>query len=114
MKGEPISLGMIAGSRLIERQDRRLQGRQGHGLLGEDKDLFTPLHVAAAVGNLSAVSALMECGASLTEINLAGNTPVHTATLNGNVEFNLALRGGARTRKPRKEKDNADSFAARR
>ena len=36
---------------------------------------------------MSAVSALVEYGASLTETNLAGNTPMHTATLNGNFDI---------------------------
>ena len=53
----------------------------------KDKDLFSPLHVAAAIGNLGAVAALIEGGASLTETNLAGNTPVHLATLNGHVDI---------------------------
>ena len=39
------------------------------------------------LGNLGAASALLEHGASLTETNLAGNSPVHTATLNGHVDI---------------------------
>ena len=58
----------------------RLLVGAGADLNVKDKDLFTPLHVAA-------VSALMEGGASLTETNLSDNTLVHQATLNRHVDI---------------------------
>ena len=41
--------------------------------------------MAAAGGHLPPVSTLLELGASLTATNLAGNTPLHTAALNGHM-----------------------------
>jgi serine/threonine-protein phosphatase 6 regulatory ankyrin repeat subunit A len=52
-----------------------------------DKDLMTPLHAAAAAtGSFAVVATLLELGADLMARNAAGNTPAHTAALNGHVD----------------------------
>jgi len=52
-----------------------------------DKELMTPLHAAAAAtGSFAVVATLLELGADLGARNAAGNTPAHTAALNGHVE----------------------------
>ena len=52
-----------------------------------DKERMTPLHAAcAATGSFAVVATLLELGADMMARNVAGNTPAHTAALNGHVE----------------------------
>ncbi|XP_046445039.1 serine/threonine-protein phosphatase 6 regulatory ankyrin repeat subunit A-like isoform X3 [Daphnia pulex] len=48
-----------------------------------DKDLYSPLHAAAASGQVFVVQQLLEAGADFNASNSFGNTPLHTACLNG-------------------------------
>jgi serine/threonine-protein phosphatase 6 regulatory ankyrin repeat subunit A len=54
----------------------------------DKEQLNTPLHAAAAgaAGGFGVVATLLELGADMTARNAAGNTPAHTAALNGHVE----------------------------
>lgn len=49
----------------------------------KDRDLYTPLHAAAASGNIECVHTLINAGADIEAKNVYGNTPLHIACLNG-------------------------------
>lgn len=49
----------------------------------KDRDLYTPLHAAAASGNVECVHILINAGADIEAKNVYGNTPLHIACLNG-------------------------------
>lgn len=49
----------------------------------QDRDLYTPLHAAAASDNVECVHILIEAGADIEAKNVYGNTPLHIACLNG-------------------------------
>lgn len=49
----------------------------------KDRDLYTPLHAAAASGNVECVRILINAGADIEAKNVYGNTPLHIACLNG-------------------------------
>lgn len=49
----------------------------------QDRDLYTPLHAAAASGNVDCVHILIEAGGDIEAKNVYGNTPLHIACLNG-------------------------------
>jgi len=49
----------------------------------KDRDLYTPLHAAAASGNVECVRILIEAGGDIEAKNVYGNTPLHIACLNG-------------------------------
>lgn len=53
--------------------------------------LYTPLHAAAASGNTSVAQLLLESGAEVDARNAHGNSPLHTACLNGHVTTCVAL-----------------------
>lgn len=61
----------------------------------KDRDLYTPLHAAAAAGCLSCVHILIKSGADIEAKNVYGNTPLHIACLNGcsNVVTELMANG---------------------
>lgn len=46
----------------------------------QDKYGCTALHLASSVGNVEVVDALVNEGAILTAADLAGNTPLHSAS----------------------------------
>lgn len=52
----------------------------------KDRDLYTPLHAAAASGNVECMHALIKGGADIESKNVYGNTPLHIACLNGHVD----------------------------
>ena len=45
--------------------------------------MFTPLHTAAASGQISVVRLLLELGVEVDAVNANGNSPLHIACLNG-------------------------------
>lgn len=45
--------------------------------------MYTPLHSAAASGQISVVSLLLDLGVEVDAVNMFGNTPLHIACLNG-------------------------------
>ena len=45
--------------------------------------MYTPLHAAAASGQISVVRLLLELGVETDAVNAYGNTPLHIACLNG-------------------------------
>ena len=45
--------------------------------------IFTPLHAAAASGQISVVRLLLELGAEVDGLNVHDNTSLHVACLNG-------------------------------
>lgn len=45
--------------------------------------MYTPLHAAAASGNVECVHILIEAGGDIEAKNVYGNTPLHIACLNG-------------------------------
>lgn len=45
--------------------------------------MYTPLHAAAASGQISVVRLLLEYGVEVDAVNIHGNTPLHIACLNG-------------------------------
>ena len=45
--------------------------------------MFTPLHAAAASGQISVVRLLLELGAEVDGLNVHDNTSLHVACLNG-------------------------------
>ena len=45
--------------------------------------MFTPLHAAAAGGQVTVVKFLLELKAEVNATNSSGNTPLHIACLNG-------------------------------
>lgn len=47
----------------------------------------TPLHAAAASGNVLVANTLIEVGADPDARNIFGNTPLHIACLNGHVNL---------------------------
>lgn len=49
----------------------------------KDRDLYTPLHAAAASGNVECMHTLIKAGADIEAKNVYGNTPLHIACLNG-------------------------------
>ena len=51
----------------------------------------TPLHVAAAIGNIDAIAALAAAGADLEARAEGGGTPLHLAALGGTAEAVMAL-----------------------
>ena len=52
------------------------------------QDGFTPLHVAASVGNVSAIDALLQEGVDVdvNAVDLQGRTPLHVAAEKGHVK----------------------------
>ncbi|VDP82642.1 unnamed protein product [Echinostoma caproni] len=51
-----------------------------------DKDQYTPLHAASALGHVATANALISLGAELEATTAHGNTPLHIACLNGRDE----------------------------
>lgn len=49
----------------------------------KDRDLYTPLHAAAASGNVECMHTLINAGADIEAKNVYGNTALHIACLNG-------------------------------
>lgn len=49
----------------------------------KDRDLYTPLHAAAASGNVECMHTLIKAGADIEAKNVYGNTALHIACLNG-------------------------------
>lgn len=49
----------------------------------KDRDLYTPLHAAAASGNVECAHILINSGTDIEAKNVYGNTPLHIACLNG-------------------------------
>ena len=45
--------------------------------------MYTPLHAAAASGQISVVKLLLELGVEVDAVNTFGNTALHVACLNG-------------------------------
>lgn len=45
--------------------------------------MYTPLHAAAASGQISVVKLLLELGVEVDAVNIYGNTALHVACLNG-------------------------------
>ena len=45
--------------------------------------MYTPLHAAAASGQISVVKLLLELGVEMDAVNAYGNTSLHVACLNG-------------------------------
>ena len=45
--------------------------------------MFTPLHAAAASGQISVVRLLLELGVEVDAVNAHGNSPLHISCLNG-------------------------------
>ncbi|KAA0190534.1 Serine/threonine-protein phosphatase 6 regulatory ankyrin repeat subunit A [Fasciolopsis buskii] len=52
-----------------------------------DKDQYTPMHVASALGHVTTANALIALGAELEATTSHGNTPLHIACLNGRDEM---------------------------
>lgn len=52
----------------------------------KDRDLYTPLHAAAASGNVECMHTLIKSGADIEAKNVYGNTPLHIACLNGHAD----------------------------
>lgn len=50
--------------------------RFGANVDSVDKELWTPLHAAAACGNIDAVEYLVDQGANVVSINADGNIPL--------------------------------------
>jgi ankyrin repeat protein len=57
-----------------------------------DAEDDTPLHISAQHGNLEATKALVERGASLTNVNKNGNTPLILAAKYGKIEISRYLK----------------------
>lgn len=49
----------------------------------KERNLYTPLHAAAASGNIECMRTLIKAGADIEAKNAYGNTPLHIACLNG-------------------------------
>lgn len=52
----------------------------------KDRDLYTPLHAAAASGSIECMQILISAGADIEAQNGYGNTPLHIACLNGHAD----------------------------
>lgn len=48
--------------------------------------MYTPLHAAAASGNVECMHILIKSGADIEAKNVYGNTPLHIACLNGHAD----------------------------
>uniref|UniRef100_A0A8C4SE25 Uncharacterized protein n=1 Tax=Erpetoichthys calabaricus TaxID=27687 RepID=A0A8C4SE25_ERPCA len=76
---------------------RQLLLNKGAAVNAVDKDLATPLHLAAGCGSCVAVGLLIQHGASLHSKDLLHMTPLHYSALKGSSEtlIKLLLDNGA-------------------
>ena len=62
---------------------------------------WTPLHLAAAFGQLDIAKLLVEKGANLTEKNVYGSIPCQLAARNGHLELAQLLKPNVQSPKKR-------------